>query len=124
RPVPGRLRPGAHQPGECARAGRLHAELPAWPDHGDDAQRADDPRRRLADLARPEGANPGRAAAGAGRPRRRRSGRRRPMSLAERLAAQIRTSGPMTVAQYMTACLHDPQDGYYATRPALGEDGD
>ncbi|MBU1375508.1 MAG: SAM-dependent methyltransferase [Alphaproteobacteria bacterium] len=24
----------------------------------------------------------------------------------------------------MTACLHDPQDGYYATRPALGEDGD
>src|SRR5687768_14584974 len=24
----------------------------------------------------------------------------------------------------MTACLHDPQDGYYATRPALGEGGD
>lgn len=46
------------------------------------------------------------------------------MSLAERLAAQIRASGPMTVAEYMTACLHDPQDGYYAARPALGEDGD
>ncbi len=30
----------------------------------------------------------------------------------------------MTVADYMTACLHDPQDGYYATRPRLGEDGD
>jgi SAM-dependent MidA family methyltransferase len=30
----------------------------------------------------------------------------------------------MTVAQYMTACLHDPLDGYYATRPALGEAGD
>ena len=24
----------------------------------------------------------------------------------------------------MTRCLHDPRDGYYATRPALGEDGD
>ena len=46
------------------------------------------------------------------------------MSLAERLAAEIRQSGPMTVAQFMTACLHDPRDGYYATRPALGEGGD
>jgi SAM-dependent MidA family methyltransferase len=40
------------------------------------------------------------------------------------LAAQIAQTGPLTVAQYMTACLHDPRDGYYATRPALGEDGD
>ena len=24
----------------------------------------------------------------------------------------------------MTVCLYDPQDGYYATRPALGPDGD
>ncbi|PZQ54217.1 MAG: SAM-dependent methyltransferase [Phenylobacterium zucineum] len=46
------------------------------------------------------------------------------MSLAQRLAAEIRQSGPLTVAQYMTACLHDPRDGYYATRPALGEAGD
>ena len=46
------------------------------------------------------------------------------MALADRLAAQIRENGPLTVAQFMTACLHDPQDGYYATRPALGEDGD
>jgi len=46
------------------------------------------------------------------------------MSLARRLAAQIAAGGPLTVAQYMTACLHDPQDGYYATRPGLGEDGD
>lgn len=30
----------------------------------------------------------------------------------------------MTVADYMTACLHDPLDGYYATRPRLGADGD
>ena len=46
------------------------------------------------------------------------------MALRDRLIAQIQAQGPMTVAQYMTACLHDPQDGYYATRPALGEAGD
>jgi NADH dehydrogenase [ubiquinone] 1 alpha subcomplex assembly factor 7 len=46
------------------------------------------------------------------------------MALRDRLIAQIQAQGPMSVAQYMTACLHDPQDGYYATRPALGADGD
>ncbi|MES2342922.1 MAG: class I SAM-dependent methyltransferase [Pseudomonadota bacterium] len=46
------------------------------------------------------------------------------MGLRDRLIAQVRESGPMSVAQYMTACLHDPRDGYYATRPALGADGD
>ena len=46
------------------------------------------------------------------------------MSLRDRLAAQITQTGPLSVAQYMTACLHDPDFGYYATRPALGEDGD
>jgi SAM-dependent MidA family methyltransferase len=28
------------------------------------------------------------------------------------------------VADYVVRCLHDPADGYYATRPALGEGGD
>lgn len=46
------------------------------------------------------------------------------MPLRDRLAAQIAAEGPITVAQYMTAALHDPAEGYYATRPALGEDGD
>ena len=46
------------------------------------------------------------------------------MSLRERLTAQIAQGGPITVAQYMTAALHDPESGYYATRPALGEAGD
>lgn len=45
-------------------------------------------------------------------------------SLRERLIEQIRLEGPMTIADYMWACLFDPLDGYYATRPALGEDGD
>jgi len=46
------------------------------------------------------------------------------MSLKARIEAGIRQSGPLSVAQYMTACLHDPQDGYYATRPRLGALGD
>ncbi|MDP3175469.1 MAG: SAM-dependent methyltransferase [Phenylobacterium sp.] len=46
------------------------------------------------------------------------------MSLRERLIRQLTTSGPIDVDQYMTACLHDPDFGYYATRPALGAAGD
>lgn len=46
------------------------------------------------------------------------------MALAERLKAEIAATGPISVADYMARCLFDPQDGYYATRPALGEDGD
>jgi SAM-dependent MidA family methyltransferase len=46
------------------------------------------------------------------------------MSLLERLAAEIAVGGPISVARYMSVCLHDPQEGYYATRPALGEGGD
>ena len=46
------------------------------------------------------------------------------MALRERLAAEIAAAGPISVARFMTACLHDPDFGYYATRPALGLDGD
>jgi NADH dehydrogenase [ubiquinone] 1 alpha subcomplex assembly factor 7 len=46
------------------------------------------------------------------------------MSLRDRLSAMIAAGGPISVAQYMTACLHDPDYGYYATRPAIGEGGD
>jgi len=47
-----------------------------------------------------------------------------PSSLKARLYREISLTGPMTVADYVSRCLHDPTDGYYATRPALGEDGD
>ena len=47
-----------------------------------------------------------------------------PLSLGARLAAEIAAEGPIDVAAFMTRCLHDPLDGYYATRPALGERGD
>jgi SAM-dependent MidA family methyltransferase len=46
------------------------------------------------------------------------------MSLKDRLKAEIAVAGPMSIDRFMTACLHDPRDGYYATRPRLGEDGD
>jgi NADH dehydrogenase [ubiquinone] 1 alpha subcomplex assembly factor 7 len=46
------------------------------------------------------------------------------VSLKDRLAREIALTGPMTVADYVVRCLHDPQDGYYATRPAIGATGD
>ena len=46
------------------------------------------------------------------------------MSLRDRLAREIALTGPLTVADYVTRCLHDPQEGYYATRPAIGAAGD
>jgi len=46
------------------------------------------------------------------------------VSLKDRLAREIALTGPMTVADYVVRCLHDPQDGYYATRPAIGASGD
>jgi SAM-dependent MidA family methyltransferase len=44
--------------------------------------------------------------------------------LAARLKAEIAAGGPISVAEFMTRCLHDPRDGYYATRPAIGAAGD
>jgi SAM-dependent MidA family methyltransferase len=46
------------------------------------------------------------------------------VSLKEKLVAQIRAAGPIGVDAYMNACLHDPEFGYYATRPRLGAEGD
>lgn len=45
-------------------------------------------------------------------------------ALRDILLAQIERDGPMTVAQYMTACLHHPHHGYYSTRDPLGAAGD
>ena len=44
--------------------------------------------------------------------------------LARHLIAQIDADGPMTLADYMTACLMHPKHGYYATRDPLGASGD
>ena len=40
------------------------------------------------------------------------------------LARRIEMDGPLSVAEFVTACLHDPRHGYYATRPSLGAGGD
>jgi SAM-dependent MidA family methyltransferase len=44
--------------------------------------------------------------------------------LGERLKAQIALTGPISVAQYMAACLYDPRHGYYTTREPFGAAGD
>ncbi|GIL02340.1 MAG: ATP synthase subunit beta [Alphaproteobacteria bacterium] len=44
--------------------------------------------------------------------------------LANRIAALIEATGPISLAQYMAICLADPRHGYYATRPAIGANGD
>ncbi len=41
-----------------------------------------------------------------------------------RLAARIAATGPVTMAEYMTECLADPDHGYYRTRDPLGVGGD
>ncbi|MFP7671949.1 class I SAM-dependent methyltransferase [Marivita sp. S0852] len=40
------------------------------------------------------------------------------------LRQQIRTTGPLTLAQYMSACLLHPKFGYYTTQDAFGAEGD
>ncbi len=45
-------------------------------------------------------------------------------TLADRLAARIAADGPMRVADWMAACLTDPEGGYYTGRDPLGAAGD
>jgi NADH dehydrogenase [ubiquinone] 1 alpha subcomplex assembly factor 7 len=44
--------------------------------------------------------------------------------LARKLKARIARDGPIGVADYMKACLGDPEHGYYRRRPAIGAAGD
>lgn len=46
------------------------------------------------------------------------------MSLKRRLVQEIAAEGPLRLDAYMLRCLWDPQDGYYARRPAIGAAGD
>jgi SAM-dependent MidA family methyltransferase len=46
------------------------------------------------------------------------------MSLKDRMIARIERMGPMSLADFMAECLHDPQYGYYATRDPFGRSGD
>ena len=43
--------------------------------------------------------------------------------LAERIAELIAAEGPLSIAQYMTLCLHDPEHGAYAAHDPIGHNG-
>lgn len=47
-----------------------------------------------------------------------------PSSLAARLKAQIAAHGPLSLADYMQACLSDARAGYYAAHQPIGGAGD
>lgn len=55
---------------------------------------------------------------------RRQSGPSRETPLEKRLKEQIKRNGPISVGAYMTACLTDPEHGYYVRRQAIGAEGD
>jgi len=46
------------------------------------------------------------------------------VTLLDQVRGLIARDGPLSVARYMEICLHDPEQGYYAARPRLGEAGD
>ena len=45
-------------------------------------------------------------------------------ALASRIAEIIAAQGPLSIAQYMSHCLHDPDYGAYASRETIGGRGD
>ncbi|MDB5506638.1 MAG: class SAM-dependent methyltransferase [Devosia sp.] len=45
-------------------------------------------------------------------------------SLKDRIALEIRTTGPMSIATYMALCLSHPRDGYYRQGRPIGSAGD
>lgn len=47
-----------------------------------------------------------------------------PTPLASKIAGLIAASGPISVSDYMTLCLADPEHGYYQTREPFGTSGD
>ncbi|HEX4891800.1 MAG TPA: hypothetical protein VFV47_00825, partial [Hyphomicrobiaceae bacterium] len=49
---------------------------------------------------------------------------RRETPLAMALKERIRQHGPLSMREYMAACLYDPDYGYYRTRSPLGRQGD
>lgn len=44
--------------------------------------------------------------------------------LTDVLIRRIASSGPMTIAEYMTTCMLHPEHGYYSTRDPFGAQGD
>jgi NADH dehydrogenase [ubiquinone] 1 alpha subcomplex assembly factor 7 len=46
------------------------------------------------------------------------------LTLSEQIDAQIRATGPMSLATYMALCLSHPRYGYYTTGRPIGAEGD
>ena len=46
------------------------------------------------------------------------------MSLKDRIASLVEAQGPMSIADFMTLALHDPNLGYYAAHDPIGSLGD
>lgn len=46
------------------------------------------------------------------------------LPLIDRIRRQITLDGPLTISDYMTICLSDPQAGYYTTATPFGREGD
>ena len=44
--------------------------------------------------------------------------------LARKIAARLASGGPISVHDYIAACLYDPECGYYRTKAAIGQGGD
>ena len=44
--------------------------------------------------------------------------------LARKIAARLASGGPISVHDYIEACLYDPECGYYRTKAAIGQGGD
>ncbi len=49
---------------------------------------------------------------------------RKSLTLSEQIDAQIRATGPMSLATYMALCLSHPRHGYYAVGRPIGAAGD
>ena len=47
-----------------------------------------------------------------------------PLTLSQQIDAQIRETGPMSIATYMGLCLSHPHHGYYAVARPIGAEGD
>jgi NADH dehydrogenase [ubiquinone] 1 alpha subcomplex assembly factor 7 len=50
--------------------------------------------------------------------------KKKTLTLAEQIDAQITASGPMSIATYMGLCLSHPRHGYYTTGRPIGAKGD
>jgi len=44
--------------------------------------------------------------------------------LKNKIVKRIKSGGPLTIADYMSMCLGDPEHGYYTTRQPFGRSGD